>query len=58
MVLGAGASEASVGRDTLVDTMQGSARDEVGMAMTGARRLATPTEVAVYLQVPVKTLYT
>ena len=38
--------------------MQGGVRDEVGSATTGARRLATPTEVATYLQVPVRTLYT
>ena len=38
--------------------MQGGVRDEVGKATTGARGLATATEVAAYLQVPVKTLYT
>jgi excisionase family DNA binding protein len=33
-------------------------RDEVGRATSEARRLATPPEVAAYLQVPVRTLYT
>jgi excisionase family DNA binding protein len=35
----------------------GAARDR-GSAATQARQLATPIEVASYLQVPVKTLYT
>jgi len=34
------------------------ARNEAGRANTRARRLATPIEVATYLQVPVRTLYT
>jgi excisionase family DNA binding protein len=32
--------------------------DRAARPATGARRLATPREVASYLQVPVKTLYT
>jgi len=41
-----------------VDTMPDGAADEAGRATIGARRLATPTEVAAYLQVPLRTLYT
>jgi excisionase family DNA binding protein len=55
----AGRAEASQVGATVVVTMPGGGRgDEAGRATTGARRLATPTEVATYLQVPVRTLYT
>jgi len=38
--------------------MQRESRDGGLGAGTGVRRLATPSQVASYLQVPVKTLYT
>jgi excisionase family DNA binding protein len=47
----------SARRNILVDTMQGPAEDEAGGSTSRVRRLATPIEVAAYLQVPVKTLY-
>jgi excisionase family DNA binding protein len=37
--------------------MQGPADDEAGESTSQVRRLATPIEVAAYLQVPVKTVY-
>jgi hypothetical protein len=37
--------------------MQGPVEDEAGRSTSRVRRLATPIEVAAYLQVPVKTLY-
>lgn len=39
-------------------TMLDGVAGEAGVAATRPRRLATPTDVAAYLQVPVKTLYT
>jgi hypothetical protein len=42
---------------TVVDTMQGRVEDEAGRSISRMRPLATPIEVAAYLQVPVKTLY-
>jgi excisionase family DNA binding protein len=50
--------EAVTSEDYGLDTMLSGAGDGVGRAATGERRLATPSEVASYLQVPVKTLYT
>lgn len=48
----------SARRGTLVDKMQGCVGDEAGRSTSRVRaRLATPIEVAAYLQVPVKTLY-
>jgi len=47
-----------VRRATLVDTMPGGVAGQTAGAATGVRRLATPSEMAAYLQVPVKTLYT
>jgi excisionase family DNA binding protein len=44
-------------RGTVVDTMQGRVGDEAGRSISRMRPLATPIEVAAYLQVPVKTLY-
>jgi excisionase family DNA binding protein len=41
-----------------LDTMSAKARDGAGGAAARVERLATPAEVASYLQVPVKTLYT
>jgi excisionase family DNA binding protein len=57
MVLAAG-EQPSLARATLVATMPSGVGDEAAKATGRARRLATPTEVAAYLQVPVKTLYT
>jgi ABC-2 type transport system ATP-binding protein len=37
--------------------MPGGAGDQARRASTGARRLATRTEVAAYLQVPMRTSY-
>ena len=54
----AGRAEASQEGASVVVTMPGGGGDEAGRATTGARRLATPTEVAAYIQVPVRTLYT
>jgi hypothetical protein len=45
-------------RDYGLDTMPSGAGDGTGGATTGERRLATPSEVASDIQVPVKTLYT
>jgi excisionase family DNA binding protein len=47
----------SAWRGTLVDTMQAREGDDEGRSTSRVRRLATPIEVAAYLQVPVKTLY-
>jgi hypothetical protein len=47
----------SARRNILVDTMQRPAENEGGGSTSRVRRLATPIEVAAYLQVPVKTLY-
>jgi excisionase family DNA binding protein len=44
-------------RGTLIDSMQGRVGDEEGSSTSRVRRLATPIEVAAYLQVPEKTLY-
>jgi hypothetical protein len=43
-------------RGTVVDTMQGRVGDEAGRSISRMRSLATPIEVAAYLQVLVKTL--
>ena len=48
---------ASARRTTLGDTMQRGVGDEAGRATIDVRRSATPTGVAAYLQVPVKTVY-
>ena len=52
-----GRAKASLERHSLEDAMRSDAEDQAARATTGARRLATPTEIAVYLQVPVRTLY-
>ena len=50
-------SGVSARRNILDDTMQGPVEDEGGRSTSRVRRLATPIEVAAYLQIPVKTLY-
>jgi hypothetical protein len=57
-VLEGGLGESVSGRGSLVDTMPSGVGEEAGRAAIGARRLTTPIEVAAYLQVPVRTLYT